>query len=54
MLHLECLRKQLKVSIEKKKLDKSITIENCQCPSCNEQYPLKFRLNNEVKTLIRQ
>jgi hypothetical protein len=54
MLHLECLRKQLKVSIEKKKLDKSITIENCQCPSCNEQYPLKFRLNNEMKTLIRQ
>ena len=47
LVHLECLRKNLYVKVEDRANDKSITIENFECPNCKEQYPLRYKLENE-------
>ena len=54
LAHRECFRKNFNVKIENKPKDKSITIENFECPNCKEQYPLKYRFENEneIKFLI--
>jgi hypothetical protein len=58
LVHLGCLRKQLKVNCQEKGIDKEITIENIECPICKEQYPLKFKYKNEndskIKNLIEE
>ena len=55
LAHLGCFRQNFYVKVENKSLDKSITIENFECPNCKEQYPLKYKIDNEeTKYLIQE
>ena len=49
LVHLECLRQNIYPKVEDRPNDKSITIENFECPNCKEQYPLRYKLENEQK-----
>ena len=46
MAHLECLREIFHEIEVSKLVDKSIIIENFECPICKEQYPLRYKLND--------
>ena len=49
MAHLECLREIFHEIEVSKLVDKSIIIENFECPICKEQYPLRYKLNDGGK-----
>ena len=53
LAHLGCLRGAFHEMEETKPVDKSIIIENFECPGCKEQYPLRYKLrdNDKVKYL---
>ena len=43
LAHVECLREHFHETEESKLVDKSIIIENFECPVCKEQYPLRYK-----------
>lgn len=51
LAHIGCLKNSFIVRVENKddknKLDTNIIIENFECRTCGEQYPLKFKIGNE-------
>ena len=49
LAHVECLRENFHEIEVSKLVDKSIIIENFECPICKEQYPLRYKLNDGGK-----
>ena len=49
LAHLGCLRGAFHEMEETKPVDKSIIIENFECPGCKEQYPLRYKLRDDDK-----